>query len=373
MFLAASISTARKELLVQRWNAERQALGPHRLRDGALLEGDVVLRGVKDGFRFPSEDELGPSFTNEKGEAGLFAVFEWPSGEVVWEQGWGAMLLSPFGFCFADDVLYLADQWGCSVFAIDVFEAPGRLLSRVSHPYLNDVHSVWRSRRGLLITSSGADAIIELDLEGNLLYEWWAAEHGYERTVSGDLRSAGRGLELRDKLFHTRYQATHVNEALFRDPEERFLLAILTKQGQVVQIDRQRPETDQEATVLVEGLVHPHGLRRTSFGWIVTSTESNEVLLMDEGFRFIDRISYRCPWIHDALLLSSGDIVLNDPVRSVLVQFTGPPWKMGRVVPYPTNWRLFRLVELADGYEHGFGLSVGNRRDAAAAAAESMT
>jgi hypothetical protein len=357
VLLAASVSTTRKDLLIQRWGHERQLLGPHRIQNGALLEGDLVLRGVKDDYRLPAPGELGPAFTDERGDAGLFAVFDWEAGEVVWEQSWGSMLLTPFGFCFGDGVMYLVDQWGCSVLAVDVFDQPGRLLRRISHPYLNDVHSAFRTTRGLLVTSSGTDLVVELDLDGNLLYEWWAAEHGYTRADSGDVRTSGRGQEHRDKLYHTRYQTTHVNEALIRDPNERFLLALLQKQGQVIQIDRARRKVDQDARILVDGLMYPHGLRRTPTGWMVTSTGSNEVLMLDEAFRFIDRISYRCRWIHDALLLSSGDVVLNDPIRSVLVQFSGPPWKITRTVRYPTNWRLFRLVELSDGYEQGFGLS----------------
>jgi hypothetical protein len=357
VLLAASVSTTRKDLLVERWARERQLLGPHRMQDGALLEGDIVLRGVKSGFRLPQPGELGPAFTDERGEAGLFAVFDWSSGEIVWQRSWGSMLLAPFGFCFADGVMYLVDEWGCSVLVVDVFDQPGTLLRRISHPYLSDVHSVYRTSRGLLVTSSGTDLIVELDLDGNLLYEWWAAEHGYTRAESGDTRTSGRGQEHRDKLYHTRYQTTHVNDALFRDPEERYLLALLQKQGQLIQIDRERPEADQDARVLVDGLVYPHGLRRTPTGWMVTSTGSNEVLMLDEAFRFVDRIFYRSPWIHDALLLSSGDVVLNDPTRSVMVQFGGPRWKITRTVSYPTNWRLFRLVELSDGYEQGFGQS----------------
>lgn len=62
-------------------------------------------------------------------------------------------------------------------------------------------------------------------MDGNLLYEWWAGEHGYTTTLSGHERQAGRGQEHRDQNYHTQYHATHVNEATFRDLDERFLLA----------------------------------------------------------------------------------------------------------------------------------------------------
>jgi hypothetical protein len=357
VLLAASVSTDRKELLAQRWRRERTALGAVRERNGELLEGAVVLRGVKGSYRLPASGELGPACIDKNQPGGLFAILDWASGEVVWQRSWRPTVIAPIGFCLSDRMLYLGDEWGAAVFAVDVFEDPGRLLRRISHPYLNDVHGVYRSRRGLLIASAGTDAIVELDLDGNLLYEWWAADHGYTETTSGLERVSGRGMEHRHKRYHTRYQTTHLNEALFRDADERYLLAVLPRQGQIVQIDRHRPAADQSAEVLVDGLEFPHGLRRTPSGWMIASTESNEVLLMDDLFRFIDRISYKCRWIHDALMLSSGEIVINDPTRSVLAAFSGPPWQLTRAVPYPTNWRVFRVVELADGYEQGFSPS----------------
>lgn len=356
MLLAASIATTRMDRLVKRWEAERQMLGPTGVRDGVLLEGQVVLRGVKDGYRLLADGELGPAFDYDHGDTGLFAVFDYKSWEVVWQRSWGATLMFPFGFCFADGFLYLVDQWGCAVFAIDVQDEPGRLLRRISHPHLNDVHSVVRTSRGLLVTSSGTDAILELDHDGELLYEWWAADHGYTETPSGIGRVSERGLEHRDKLYHSRYQATHVNEALFRDPDERFLLGLLMLPGRVVQIDRHAPEPDQHAEVLLDQLANPHGLRRTPSGWMVTNTNANEVLLMDDQFRVDGRIYYEAAWIHDALMLSTGDVVLNDPRRAMLVQFSGPPWRLTRAVPYPKNWRLFRLQELSSEHEEPFRL-----------------
>lgn len=360
MLLAASIATTRMDRLTERWNAERQMLGPTRLKDGVLLEGQVVLRGFKEGYRMLSDEEIGPAFDYDHGDTGLFAVFDYKSWEVIWQRSWGATLMFPFGFCFADRVLYLVDQWGCAVFAIDLRDDPGRLLRRISHAHLNDVHSVGRTSRGLLITSSGTDAIHELALDGTLLYEWWAADHGYTETPSGMDRASERGSEHRDKLYHSRYQTTHVNDAQFRDPEERYLLALLMLPGRIVQIDRHAPGPDQQAEVLVDHLANPHSLRRTPSGWMVTDTSAHRVLLMDHDFRVVDQIYYESRWIHDALMLSTGDVVLNDPGRGLLVQFSGPPWRLTRVVPYPKNWRLYRLEELSGAYEGAFaGASAG--------------
>lgn len=187
VLLAASISTDQKELLLQRWSREHLALGPHRQRNGELLAGDVVLRGAKQGYRLPTPGELGPMCANDKEPGGLFAIFDWASGEVVWQRSWRPMVMAPIGFCLSDGVLGRADEWCCAVSVIDVFDDPGRLLARISHPYLNDVHGVYRSSRGLLIASSGTDTIVELDVDGDLLYEWWAG--GRSRVHRDDLRA----------------------------------------------------------------------------------------------------------------------------------------------------------------------------------------
>ena len=103
---------------------------------------------------------------------------------------------------------------------------------------MNDLHGLERTSRGLLVVCSGTDAIIELDLHGHLLYEWWAADHGFTAGPARIQREAGHGHEHRDKFYHTRYQSTHVNTAVFQDRTERFILALLFHQGQLVRIDR---------------------------------------------------------------------------------------------------------------------------------------
>jgi hypothetical protein len=57
-----------------------------------------------------------------------------------------------------------------------------------------------------------------------------------------------------------------------------------------------------------------------------------------------------------ALLLSSGEAVVNERTRSVLVQSPAAvAVDAGDAVA--SNWRVFRLLELAEGHERGFGLS----------------
>jgi hypothetical protein len=173
-------------------------------------------------------------------------------------------------------------------------------------------------------------------------------------TAAGEERPSGRGQEHRDRFYHTQHQATHVNEATFRDPDERYLLAVLFHQGQVIQIDRSLPPSEQRAEVLLEGLSRPHSLRRTSLGWLVCSSAGGEVVLLNDAFQVIDRIVYRTGWIQDCTTLPSGDLLLIDASRSCLVQLAGPPWRVVSVTPYPDLWHMHRLLEVPLAYQQGF-------------------
>lgn len=366
--VALSVTTVRKDLIYRRWAREGRlppgltppAVGPTgdstpAAAGPARAETAPAGPTLKRHIRVLADGEQSPVYMDDEATApGVLAIYDWESRELTWLRSWGPRLWAPFGYCFADGVLYLLDSWGCGVFRVDVSEQPGRLLGRISHPYLNDAHSIERTRRGLLITSTGCDVVLELDLDGTLLFEWWAAEHGYSTSPSGVQRTAGRGQDHRDLLYHTTYQTTHLNEALFRDPDERYLLVSLFHQGQIVQIDRALPPAQQGPEVLLDGLRNPHGLRKAPFGWLVTSSTGGEVLLLDDDFRVFDRLRYETSWIQDCALLSSGDLLLNDINRARLVQFTGPPWRPASVIPYPELWRGCRVFEVPPEYQAGF-------------------
>ena len=95
-------------------------------------------------------------------------------------------------------------------------------------------------------------------------------------------------------------------------------------------------------------------MKRTPFGWIVCSSLSGEVILLDEAFRVVDRIAYASNWIQDCLMLASGRILLNDALSHRIVELAGPSWQVEAVTPYPNNWRLARLREVPTAYQAGF-------------------
>ncbi len=368
MLVAATVFTTQRQRLVQRWKLEGgippvpgQKTDSPNSSTAPVAEAapaaapPIPLHWRKEDFILLPEHVIGPVTTVENPDyAGLFAIYDWDTKEVIWTKQWGGTLLNPAGYCFADGVMYLADLEGANLYIVDVDGEPGKLLKRISHPYLNDVHSLERTKRGLMVTNSGNDTILELDLDGNLLWEWWASEHGYDTSPSGNKRTPGRGLEHRDQYYHTRYQATHINVAVMQDESERYVLAFLFHQGQMVRIDRSLPEAEQNAEVLLEGLARPHGLEKFPGGWTFCNSLAKEMVVLDDDLKITGTIPYDGGWIQDSTRLSNGNILLNDVDKSVLVEFAGTPYRPIGTTSYDPNWRMAELVEVPKEHEAAY-------------------
>jgi hypothetical protein len=125
----------------------------------------------------------------------------------------------------------------------------------VSSPLFNALHSISRTQRGYLVASTGLDLLLEFNRDGEILWSWWATDHGFELMPSGRPRVLDKSVDHRTIKYGTLSQTTHINSAA-ELPDGR-ILASLFHQGTVIVIDR---ETGAWQVVL-EGLDHPHAVR----------------------------------------------------------------------------------------------------------------
>jgi hypothetical protein len=341
MLIAATVFTTKLSRLHRRWRIE------------SSTQSSQPLLWKKPDFEIRGTDETGRAVTGNLDYAGLMLVYDWDTGHVVWESSWDAIVV-PAGFCFADESIYLNDSEGCSIFQVDLRTEMPQNLRRISHPYFNDLHSIYRSRRGLLVTCSGNDLIVEVDLRGKLLFEWWAAEHGYISTPAGIERVSGRGIEHRTQYYHTKYHATHINSAVFRDQDERFVLALLFQQGTLIEIDRGAEQRDGSVRVVLDGLVCPHGLERTSDGWLICNTLGKELVVLDDRLNVRERIPYIGGWIQDCTRLSNGNLLLVDVDEHRIVELAAPKWNVIRILDYHQDWRMAEVNEIPPPYARSF-------------------
>jgi hypothetical protein len=161
-------------------------------------------------------------------------------------------LTMPAGMTFSDRGVFVA--------ALDTIHEVAADLSTVrrdvvSLPTFNLLHSLSRSSRGYLVASTGLDAILEFTRDGEILWDWWATDHGFEETPTGERRVIDKTADHRSIKYGTLAQTTHVNSVA--ELPDGMVLASLFHQGMVIAIDR---ESGDWRPVL-EGLDHPHAIR----------------------------------------------------------------------------------------------------------------
>ena len=151
-------------------------------------------------------------------------------------------------------------QYGVLVTAFDsVYEVEPSLQAASSHtislPQFNALHSISRTRNGYLVASTGVDLILEFNREGDILWQWWATDHGFGTTPTGQVRELDKTADHRVIKYGTLQQTTHVNSAA--ELADGRVLATLFHQGMVIAIDRDSGQWQP----IVEGLDHPHSVR----------------------------------------------------------------------------------------------------------------
>lgn len=212
-------------------------------------------------------------------------------------------------------------------------------------PLLNAVHWLTRSRAGWLVVSSGIDLVFEIDVHGNVLWTWWALDHGYECDPLGRVRVLDRGADHRGIDYGTLANVTHVNAAA--ELPDGSVLATLFHQGELVRIRR-----DGRTDVVLSGLRHPHAVRLLPDGRAsVADTGRGRVVLVDvERCVSAEVLAIATDWLQDARWdPTAGSWVLVDGRNShvVVVPGRGPDDvdpERAVVHRFAPAWRLYSTV-----------------------------
>lgn len=215
----------------------------------------------------------------------------------------------------------------------------------VSVPSFNMLHSMSRTQRGYLVASTGLDAILEFTEEGDLLWSWWATEHGFETTPTGELRVVDKTADHRAVKYGTLAQTTHVNSVA--ELPDGCILASLFHQGMIIAIDRESGDWE----TILEGLDHPHAIRVLADNYFtVADTARGRALMVHikDGRGVIEaEVSAGTDWLQDCSYDYRRDHwVLVDGKNSrvsvrtglsgdrTLAQFNlNPEWRLYEVLP----------------------------------------
>jgi hypothetical protein len=218
----------------------------------------------------------------------------------------------------------------------------------ITSPLFNALHSISRTRHGYLVASTGLDLILELNDAGEVLWSWWATEHGFDRTPEGELRLLDKDADYSNVKFGTLQQTTHVNSAA-ELPDGR-VLATLFHQGEVIAIDR---DSGNWQSVL-KGLDHPHSVRIIDEQYFtVADTVNGKALLVQldssgQRGQIEESIDAGTSWLQDASYNGLYDTwILVDGKRSCIHLRKGRAGtqSIGRIDVNP-EWRLYEAYAL---------------------------
>jgi hypothetical protein len=148
----------------------------------------------------------------------------------------------------------------------------------------------------LLVTNSGTDYIVELDLDGRPLWDMLLFEHGDYPSNARFRRAFDRRQSYNGAYIPSTINL-HVNSARLMNSDT--ILATLFGPGQLVRIDRR----SREIEVVLADLKRPHAVRcRADGGYLLSNSDAQEIVMLDADLRVQRRMAIPAPWIQDALI-----------------------------------------------------------------------
>lgn len=188
-------------------------------------------------------------------------------------------------------------------------DADAHVLKTYSHPFFAFLHSVSfdSDSQRFLVVSSGYDCLVEMDLEGNVCWEWFAWEHGFNPTLEGvymfrsqeqanRMRAMGNQVLYVDPNKYKSYglltsqRSNHPNSGCYHQQKKDVVLVTLGHSGNVIEISKVTGVWEK----VVSGLqMMPHGIQRHENGWMVTNTLLGEFWLLDQDYNLVSKVATR--------------------------------------------------------------------------------
>ena len=179
--------------------------------------------------------------------------------------------------------------------------ADGQEVGRVTNRWFNYIHSVeLTAPQRALVACAGSDLIAEIAFDGEVVWDWFGPEHGYDTRTDGTPAFFDRHADYRAIRVGTADQAMHVTSALTMP--DGTILATLFHQGVLIAIER----NSGSARVVLDGLSKPHGVHTRDGGFLLSDTLGHRIVLLDDRLRVCSEISVGSQWLQDSLVTSAG-------------------------------------------------------------------
>lgn len=312
MILAISVVLTNRNQMVNHWNKNSKLIS-----DGILGTDTPIGKAIPLGGKFLLYD------TNTK------TILK------------SVDINSPSGFIFdrKKNRFFVASMRDNKIIILD---KNLNLLGELKNPLFNDIHSVnfGYEKKSILIANTGLDSILEIDLQGETVYEWSALENGYSQDCFGKTRTIRKGVNHNKTDYPTLYQTTHLNSAIYLDKDT--IVASLFHQGEVVSINKKNNKVNK----IIEGLKSPHSIYKLNHNHLmVSNTRSNCVLVFNKNGEVKTSYQFSFEWIQDAFMYSKTLYVV-DSNNSNIVSYNTVSHTSNEYYQFPKDWDIYQILNI---------------------------
>lgn len=316
---------------------------------------DILLSIISDKFstllefwQSPQAKSDEPFYEDDRSRGldlgGLLAILNWEEKKIKKITP----AETPSGFDYDGRYLYVALGKG----SIGIFSHDLVLRRTLSHPYFNDLHALNKTSNGLLVASTGLDTIIEIDNQGRTLFEWFATEHGFSKDKKGRERKIDKQKSHRYIKYPTFQQTTHLNSAIEVGKTcyyQNTTYCSLFHQGKVIAINKENGNWRK----VLDSLHHPHSIYKAEYGFMISDTENNRVILTDDNFKpkKIIPLELNRPkkipvlsehWIQDASFLPNKNLLVVDSNNCRLLEVNPETHTLIDEFTYNQEWKIYQ-------------------------------
>lgn len=275
---------------------------------------------------------------NEKGVepflGGKFVFLDWEKKELLWEMDVDAAA----GFIVDQDKAYINNARLHYISVIDINKK--NEIKRISNKAFNCLHTIEKTKRGFLVASTGVDCVLEVNEQGESLFEWWAADHGYNKLVNGKIRALDKTLDHREYVYPTLYHTTHLNSSSSYD--DQYILTTLFYQGTLIKINRETGASQ----IMVTGLNRPHAAKPFNDGWIISNTQGNQLCIVNQSFEICDVIEGDFNWVQDNCPLTDEIVLLADANNHRIVEINAKTKTIISEYKYSEDYRIYQVAKI---------------------------
>jgi hypothetical protein len=207
---------------------------------------------------------------------------------------------------------------------------------------------------------------VEVTADGQVVWEWFGAEHGYVTRPEGTVAFFDRSADYRPMRRATAEQAMHVTSAILLP--NNTVLATLFHQGQLISIDQRTGDV----TLRLDGLSKPHAIHRRHGGFMLSDTLGHRILLIDDELNICSEIACGFQWLQEAICTSAGtyfvlenvhiDQLPDSDLNNRLTEIDGAGTQLVSL-EVASDYRLFAACEVSEALARELALVWGNTGD----------